>query len=189
MAQITTTFQPEPSKFGFTGIPNNRQDKSDIPRQEIFYTVNDGLVPAAVDPLDTRLAQVSCVLPFGFVYVLTDVFLDVTTNVAGAVNFNTMCTGLLRDDSLDPSWGARFVGQSFGVNGDAASGGNRTYDFTNLPSWVVIPKSKAGANLLMRTFDPVPGGPDAFITSVIRVLQYDVSQAHNYQVNTPTAIR
>jgi len=187
MAVETTTFTPKLIKFGFEGISDAASDTTAVPRQELFYTQSGEniLSPPAGD---SQSVELTFRLPFGFAYVITDVNFSIFGADAG--DWSGQANGYIANDTpAQADIIAHFGGWTFGS--PVGDGGLvfRTYSFQELPSWVFIPQSNDGALVRFITSSNQIDGGTVGLQFVARFLQYDVSQAHHFAVNTPIPTR
>ncbi len=182
------SFLINPFRFGFTNLPDPISEKSAIPRAELFYIVNRSKNPNNV-AAGSDVIQIVCELPQAFAYVLSEVHcrlatsgadeawdVDMQADIADNKFFN-------QSDVLVP-----FVGHS---SADIQAGTQpRDYVFMdNIPKTVIICQPGQEGRAIFnvnRTGDTLAIGNLSFFC---RVLQFDVDQAHRYEVNTPIPVR
>jgi len=187
-----TTIVVPPTVLGFTSLDEAFQTRSDVPRSEFVFASQDIIPDPGVG--ETQSVVYELQLPFGFAYVCVEVTMRITDNGApGEAKLWGLASSLqLRDgtSSGNSSYSVDSVGLRYsGQSGDEDSvRGSVFYQFDNLPKVVVIARDPNG--LCTVVADTVETNQAAVTTRIFaRFLQYDVRQAHHYQVNTPTLTR
>lgn len=191
MATITTSLAPNPRRFGFTNLPTLSQEESPVPIAELVFTTQFSAVTLS-GVGDDQLVKLTCNLPVGFTYVLIDCRMDLqVANDSDMADWDTIAYGLISTAASGSQYRSPFQGISRGLI-SALDGGlppRSMFQFVSLPSQVIIPSGQAEATIVVTIANAVQNSSAGFFTSFVRVLQYNVSQAHHYQVNTPIPVR
>jgi len=197
MAIIQQFFTPVINKFGFQGLSTAGQERSAVPRQELFYVVEEEEIDPQAAP-DGVQVFMNCSLPFGFSYAITDITMSIFHDIQDDWKTAAICT--VRDDNLPDN-------RTYLTHYDAESAGTvqfpggsppnldrvlQAWTWKKFPSWIIIPQENSVAHITLTTSteDNDPGGFEGgTFNALVRVLQYDVAQAHHFEVNTPLLIR
>jgi len=193
MAIIIQSFDTTVTKFGFQGLDTAGQERSFVPRQEIYFGLNAVPFESTPAPDELRIL-VQTTLPFGFAYALTDMYLSVLHGDAGTENWDAVAVCSLRDsnEAVNQTYRTEIQGLSHGDSSAGEGGAVRVWTFDKLPSWVIIPIGANSVNHLtmsVSTFNDPGGVESGTVTVLIRAIQFDVAQAHHFQVNTPLLVR
>jgi len=179
-----TNFTPDLKKFALVGLPIG-QDRSPVPRSELIFTVSSGAILIATGGNDQEV-NITVVLDTGFSYSIQECYASIKSVDAadwqdnGFVIVNTgALLGTTVRIELESELSTAFV--------DGANV-NRGYQWRNFPGNLLMP-SDTGASATFKLGNQVIDGAAATLQFMCRVLQYDIEQAHHYQVNTPTLIR
>lgn len=189
MATVKTTITPTEFLFPWQGIDDLARDRSDIPRAELRFSAIESVI-AASGVGDNQSIQVVCDLPVNFSYVLLELYLMIGgSGQTDDVTFTPALCSIVDNDS-----GAR----TYNINFDLArqqlqsSSGSyfATYCTSKYPNLVIIPQPTAGnAQLLVDLYNPVANDSAVIANFYARFARYDISQAHHWQVNTPSLVR
>jgi len=197
MTVIQQFFTPIVNKFGFQGLSSAGAERTAVPRQELFFIVEDGDVTAETAP-DTVQTFVNCTLPFGFAYAITDITMSVFHDEPD--KWVNSASATIRDSNQAESrtYTAHLEGRStddIPFPGGTPNNPDRTlkmWNWQTLPTWIIIPAEDSAAHISVTTAN-VPGDPGgtalAELNFLCRVIQFDVSQAHHFEVNTPLLVR
>jgi len=193
MAIVIQQFDTVVSKFGFQGLDTAGQERSHVPRQEIFFALNAQPYEETPAPDELRLL-LQTTLPFGYAYALTDMYLSVLHGDAGTENWDVVAACSLRDSNQDvnQTYRTEIQGVSHGDSSAGEGGAVRIWTFDKLPTWIIIPIGAQSVNhitMSISTFDDPGGVEPGTVTVLIRAIQFDVAQAHHYEVNTPLLVR
>lgn len=197
MAIVQQFFTPEVNKFGFQGLSSAGQERSSVPRQELFFIIEDAII-ALADPPDGTQVFINCTLPFGFSYAITDITMSIFHDkeddwvLAGGAT--------VRDSNQeDRTYLTHYEGQStgeFAFPGGVPNNPDRVlqiWNWDNLPTWIIIPgQDSTGSEISITTstVDEDPGGvAEGTLNCLVRVIQFDIAQAHHFEVNTPLLVR
>lgn len=189
MATVQTSFVETPKLFSFDGLDLIDDPRTQVPRAELIFAVKDGSVTLS-GAGDVQRVVVSCELPRNFAYVLTDVFLRL--KCADVTNWQTV--GEIAVSNSDASDRDYLASQQLVKNGLIDKGLSVVSSVWTplgpLLKAVIIPVDKAAlatVNLIINndTEQQVVGTLNSFV----RLLQYDILQAHHIQVNTATLVR
>lgn len=188
MATTVTTLVPRMDLFGFTSLPGGAQERSAIPRQEVVFNIIDGDITVAAGGADQSLT-ITCNLPINFAYALMDVHLGI--NGADAADWSNTALGVWTDgDSSDRTIAALFEGTSKGVSQNTSSSFGavtRQYTFGDKPGIILLPKNEP--KLVVKVSNATIDGALMNCHFMARCLMFDISQAHNWEVNTPIPVR
>lgn len=188
MAIETTTFDLTPRTFGLTSLPEPALRNSPVPRQELLFDIFNATVPVP-GAGDFQNVRVETLLPPGFAYALTDIFLSITG--ADAADWGISALLELRDgtETGDTSWRIKMESvESFEVAGLATNQCGRGYTWPVLPKRLILP-AKAGAEVRASVSNVTVDGAAATCNYSARYLVYDIAQAHHWEVNTPQLVR
>lgn len=215
MALITTDASLIRQYNGFTGLSALERSQSGIARAElIYYGDTDWDQPGAGN---TRLFQVpQTTLPEDFGYVLTDVFISVTTD--GTDEIYTEGTGQVRlypggvlgpeinltlnsypsrqDDAGTTAIG-NMSAREYNTMIPSLRGfkGTLNFELTKAFTGIIYPfQGQSYSTNPKSTFDIGLGeeyvnGPNYTVRSYIRFLQYDIDQSYNYVIQSPQLTR
>jgi len=197
MAAEITSIVPLPTVFGFTGLPENFQTESFIPRAEFLFA-NQTTIPVPQLPQDNQVARFELELPFGFAYVAVELTLQVSDlggDFGHSLEWSHAAGMFLRDAPSfgDASFtsdqvGLRNAAQVTGADPDDGINGTVIYQFLQMPTVVAIAREPHA--LCQVTVSCLANdGPEVLARLFARFLQYDVRQAHHYQVNMPSLTR
>lgn len=195
MAFVQTVLTPEPRIFGFAGLPENVQDRSAVPRAEVVFSeIGAGVtaqIPVATGG-DTQGLFLRFTLPLGFAYALT--YVSLFLDGADCADWDDVAIGFLQDDNVVGirSIRAGFAMRSYGETGDAVASSLKVWEASNhLPDILALPQPQAaqGVSVICQISNQVADGTAMNVDAYARFLMYDVAQAHNYAVNTPTLVR
>lgn len=187
MALVTTAFTITPSFFGLTNLPDSFTQRSAIPRQEMFFQSFGQVIPVATGG-DTQLMTESCTLPIGFTYAAMEFYVS----VVGADAADWGGTGILsiRDgiEDVDTDYRIHLVSPTNAVGLGATNVNFRSYTFENLPTRIILPQ--LGGSLWQFTVGNTTADGAAMTANIsARFLVFDIAQAHDFEVNTPTLVR
>ena len=191
MATTTTSLTPAAELFAFTGLVNQLQEQSYIPRQEVVFKVLDTAVTAAVLTEDQEI-NISCLLPVNFAYALSGIFLCLSG--ADAADWDDVALALWTDGGTvgtpTRTLIAPIEGLSHGTSFNSTSSFGplvKTYNFGPLPQLLILPSAQP--QLVVKLGNTVIDGVAMKVNMTARMLMYDISQAHHYAVNTPVPTR
>lgn len=193
MAIVVTTVTPDASPFAWNDLPSSQSALTDVPRREIRYmSFNENV--AAGGAGNNQLVASYLVLPAGYAYALVDLYVSLENRTAGAVNnFDDVGSVTFQDAIVDLD---RHIEFPFDVisNGSASVSTDNKRVKSYVPT--VMPKlvMKSGSaneqcQLLVFVYNPTPNDYQYHFNLFARFLQYDVSQANHWSVNTPTLTR
>ncbi len=186
MATIVTNFQPDPERFAFTSLPQTFLEQSSQPRAEVVFNVVQETVTAGGVGDDQQVVFLMAP-PLNFAYVLVDLFCEIAAaDEADAANWEpTAVATIITGDGLG-NLVERAVMQGWSIGN---VGPVRPYQFDKLPRRLFMPAPGTLnlSSLVLRNV--VNNGAAATSTMFARFLQYDISQKHHYQVNSPIPTR
>lgn len=190
MANDHTEFVVEPSLFAYEGV---KPVGSEVPRQELRFSILNGVVDAPAMATDTQTVEIICRVPRNYAYVLAEVHLAISGQDAfgwASSAFATMDDG---SAASDRTYVAPMEGVSNGFTWNLVGGSAKTrkaWDWPCLLKGTVIPNPGS-----IDTGLNVHAGNASGSASLIslgfyaRILMYDIEQAHHFAVNTPTPVR
>jgi len=215
MALITTSASLLKQYTPFTGLSAIERSQSGVARAElIYYGDTDWDTPGAGN---NRLFQVpQTTLPEDFGYVLTDVFISVTSDASAQVDAEavgqvrlypggvlgpeinlTLTTSPSRQDDQGTTAIGTVTASNFNGMYPNLRGNKSTinYELSSKYSGVVYPfGGSAYSSDPKSTFDVGIGefknnGANYTVRSFIRFLQYDIDQSYNYVIQSPQLMR
>ncbi len=186
MATTTTTTAPDPEVFSFSGLPPLRiQQPSPLPRGFISYE-NSAVAITVAGAGEDQVWRINCVLPIGYAYILVDAHISMQGAIADLAGWDTVMNAELNFDT--PVRAIQFDGVSQGDTFSTTTIDRRVFTFPDLPQ-AIIPVndivSQVGFRVGNHTTD------DAAMTGsvFVRLMQYDIEQAHYYALHTRQLIR
>lgn len=189
MALVTTAFTIAPSFFGIVNLPDPVTQRSNIPRQELYFNSFAQVIPVATGG-DTQLLTEACILPIGFAYAAMEFYMS----VVGADAADWGGTGILsiRDgiEDVDTDYRIHLVSPTNAVGLGAVNVDFRSYCFEPplLPKRIILPQT-GGSLWSFQVGNTTADGSAMTANISARFLQYDIAQAHDFEVNTPTLVR
>ena len=211
MALITTNADLLRQYTPFTGLSALERSQSGVARAElIYYGDTDWDAPGAGNTRRFQVPQTT--LPEDFGYVLTDVFISVTTDSSALVNCEavgqmrlypggtlgpeinlTLRTLASRQDEIGSTAIGSISASHFNtmrpnLRGDT---GLVNFELSKDYTGIIYPFGGAAYSTDPKsTFDLALGeqkvnGPDYTVRSFIRFLQYDIDQSYNYVIQSP----
>ncbi len=192
MAVVTTTITPALRYFPYSGLPDSYKERSPFPRGELTFVADTEAI-ALTGAGDNQNLRIRCTLPQGFAYVLADLAFDVFAAVAGdANNFPVNATAFIVDSSVAGQ--DRTYRTDFSMISESSSltPGNliKTYRPVNQGGKVIRCAPGQTGEMRLDAFNLTANdGAYTLHTFFARFLQYDIEQAHHYQVNSPVPTR
>lgn len=200
MAVTTTTLSVaagtvELVHFPFSGMAEIPRDRSDVPRASLVFSTNYATVPGA-GAGNTQRLRVSMPFPLNFSYVITDVNYMIVGDTGGATNnfANVATLNVRQSKGPDGTFEyLQFFPMSLAFKAEAAAlnaAQNQALLFCldKAPRQVIIPRDSQDG-LVIEHQNATANDQDYSVQLYVRVLQYDVEQANNWAVNTPTPVR
>ena len=187
MATTQTDITPTQRIFPFTGIPDVSSVRSDLPRAEIRGFVADQDIAQAGLGND-RVVVFTQVMPANFSYALVSCSFVFFAGTGETTDF-TSAYSYVQIGTV--AGNRRYIPLETKVSSSEATQTIRAfYQFSLVPpKEVLMPDPGQDVRLIVSVPDPVDNGPANICNFHSRFLQFDVSQAHHVQVNTPTLIR
>lgn len=215
MALVTTSASLTRQYNAFTGLSATERSQSGIARAEIiYYGETDWDNPGASN---NRLWQVpQTTLPEDFGYVLTDVFISVTTDAATECNVEAVgqvrlypggilgpeiSLSLISHPSRQDIFGTTAIGSiqaaTYNAQFPSLRGEKNVVNFELSRDYkgILYPfQAKGYTTDPKSTFDVglselFNNGPNYTVRSYIRFLQYDIDQSYNYVIQSPQLTR
>ncbi len=186
MATTTTTTDPDPVYFPFTGLEKGpSRIASPYPRGQVTFSTPSVAITVAAGGAD-QAWRINMILPIGYAYVLVEVHLMIQGAIADLAGWDTVFNGEI--NLTNPVRAIAFDGISLGDTFSTSALDRRVFTFPDLPKDIIISDdgtAQAGFRIGDHTTD------DGAMTGIVfgRFLQYDVEQAHHYLVQTPQLIR
>lgn len=175
--------------FAYVGYTERIREQTAIARSELRFSW--GVTMGAPGVGNNQVGFVSITLPGTFAYAIMDMYAAVEpTSVAETNDWPTTAAARLvaSDNSFDVRWGL----QSFGVTSGPSGFEARQYCSPQgcTPNLTILEQTQGGNTGLQlkvrnNTADSVAVG----FVGMIRVLSYDIEQAHYFDINTPQLIR
>lgn len=180
-----TTFTPDLKKFAIIGLPAD-QDRSSVPRAELIFTVSSGSV-LDPGPGNAQRVLITPLMPAGFSYSIQEAYISVkglevdSWQTTGWVIVNTgaLLGTTVRIEIPSAPTSLYSDGAQFNIG----------YVWKNVFPGNLLMPSDTGASATFKVSNIVDDKAAATIQFMCRVLQYDIEQAHHYQVNTPILTR
>jgi len=186
MAIVSTSTDCALKSFAFTGLTDPQRDGSQVPRQEIY--VSESGTIAAPGAGNTRQHTFNILLPQNYAY----------TCVEASCRINGSGSDWARDqDGLwtdgEPGTPRKTVIPVVMIAQQgmaaAAPGTIMTWTLREVPKQVLVPISGSSCLFVTRAYDNTDNGGSSSFDFYARFLMYDISQAHHFEVNTPTLMR
>lgn len=191
MATVTTALTPTPTIFPMQGIDDTVRDLSRVPRAEVFFSLDSEDVPVATGGDDSRI-NITCNLPVNFSYVVMEMNMKIDQASGTTWGWESRSSGFVLPGSVgNRDYNANF----FSEGGDVSITDlqdvrvRRIFQFKDLPSMVILPKMGDQASIGCQIGSASVDNAASKVQFMCRLLQFDVTQAHHFQVNTPTPIR
>lgn len=186
MAVETTTFTIEKKYFGLTNLPEPQTRRTSIPRQELFFDLNDEAV-AAPSAGNSQCVVVIMDLPIAFAYAFT----EMNWSIGGTDGLAWSTAGLMsiRDGNGTTSRYKIFQESRLSTGVVGTTGLNtRGYTFDHLPKRIIIPNRAESRVQFTICNDTIDDSAMVF-SGGARFLVYDIAQVHDFEVNTPILVR
>lgn len=186
MATTTTTTDITPTYFPFTGLPGIEDlANSWIPRGYLVFEDSSVAITVAGAGED-QIWRIEMDLPIGYAYVLVEAHVQLQGAIADLAGWDLVMGGEL----VSP-------GRSIPFDGLASPDGDvmvttaldrRFFSFPDLSTTIMI-ASDGSATTIFRIGNHTTD--DAAMTGSVfaRFLQYDIAQAHHFQIHMPQLIR
>lgn len=189
MAQIQTTITPAARIFPFTGLGETGQQRSMLPRAEVVFSGIDVAVTIA-GAGDSQRLLIDCQLPLNFAYAIAECSLQLKST--DVVNWKPIGKLALQDsDATGRTFQTSVELESRGTIEVVSSALARVWTPNRpLPRIVMLQvpgeaQSRVDLSVSNATLDQAAGTAIFYV----RVLQYDITQAHSVLVNTPQLVR
>lgn len=182
MATITTTFTPTASYFPFAGL--GRRPSTSGPRAEVRFGEKDAEITLSGTG-DDQFARVQCMLPVNYSYTLSEIHIRLFTALNEVdLTWEPTAIAILGGEFNIPMEGVS-VNQIPGLQGKR---GYMVYTFKDLPKTVWKPQ--AGLAIMnVDMYNVNLEEPAVKLDFYARFLQFDINQAIDYEVNTPSLVR
>ena len=187
---VVTTLTPDPVRFPLSGIAELDRNRTPVPDAELIFRL-EGEAISDGDATGQRI-NVNMNLPVGYAYYIVEVACEVIN--ATAVNFED-CARMACSNTTAAGASERFAYANLDgktVAAGAASGPTKTYtiDRMKLPT-TLLPANNAaaGGRVGIKVSNTNASETGYTFNLFARVLEFEISQAYNYAVNTATLIR
>lgn len=186
MAVATTTFTPPPMRQAFSGLDSVGGERSPWPNAEQRFCVLAGAVDVEAGG-DSQKVDIQCDLPVNFAYTLMEIHMsifgaDIADWETNGDCFFTDGTGSLPQGrtmiSAIPAWSEGVVGTLLAFRFDFQGMG------VQLPANAV---STPQLRFIMAN-DTIDGSAMT-VNFCARFLQFNIEQAHHFEVNSAMAVR
>lgn len=180
---LTPEIQP------YTGLGQLTQDRSAIPRAEVFVGGLDIDITAG-GVGNTQRFTLGMHLPRNFAYVLAEINVVIEVEAGLAMTWDAYGAGELSNGpDQDRSHATPISLESPGVS-DSTGNPRRIYTAPHPPKYLVLPpENKPGPYFALVWGNSTTDAPAAVSSFLIRFYQYDVEQAHHFAVNSPSLTR
>lgn len=188
---VPTGFNPAPLLFAFTNVGGAILVKTDIPRQEVIYSIVNGDI-ASGGGGDAQSVAIDCALPDGYAYAMSECWMSISGE--DAEDWDPVAFSLFTDgEGSDRTLAITPEGISHGFSGnDTGTFGPtvRTYNWPIVPKVLVLPVTKGGGvTYRVKTANQTVNDTEMNLHFFARFWMYDIEQAHEYGVNVPTPVR
>lgn len=195
MATTTTEFNPNPIRFSYIGLPPDSDVTSPIPKAEINFIINAGVVTAAASGEDQEY-MIHCALAPGYAYVLMNVNMYIlAASVADSADWEDNANAWTSNANVhggQPDFVGRYLSglRLEGITTNPGNGlGLKTYQVGNVTNNIILPlRGYPGALHISNINDTIDGGA-LTMYFVARFLEFDLQQAHHWAINTPWPTR
>lgn len=191
MATVTTTIAPTLKLFPFTGFTEPYAERTSAARAEVLASARNQVV-AAAGAGDNQEVSVVIDLPVNFAYALVDYCLSINNSAAGAT-YNFARNGSL---FLFDTTGAagRTLDVPIGLEGvEAVNDEDKPQVFYRpFNVWKGIVQAAAPGSqvrAIAELFNTTAADGAYAVDISARFIQYDVTQRHNFAVNSPQLVR
>ncbi len=189
MAIVRTTITPAAQLFSYSGL-NLNQANDYSPRGEVRFNF-DGEAIALTGAGDNQQVFVDLRLPFNFAYIMSDGFVALDGPDASVNNF-----GLVAHASFNNAAGGTIT-QSIPLQwtsaGDVvittAAKERKTYVNTLAATGVLVPEPGDQNALFWQITNGTANDAAYAAKGYFRFLQFDISQAYHFRVNSPVPVR
>ena len=186
MAAVLTTIIPEASSFSFEGRGDLLRAQTQVARQETFFVGSQTVVAAGAG--DTRQVKFEFNLPPNFAFVCIEMSARIIATA-----------GDLWEKQSDGTFanaqsGARSIEIPVSLTtsstmAEAIQASTLIYTMKTVTKMVLTPINNESVQMTINFRDSKASSGAATFTWFARFLMYDVTQAHHYQVNSPTLTR
>lgn len=183
MALVVTSVTPDPVPFPYSG----RQKPDQAPMGEIiFASGNQDIALTGVG--DNQFLNLTCNPPQNFAYVMMEASLRIRVDNTGDTNnFNTIAQTNWRDNNKMSSFNQRM---DAGAVFDNAGFEELTFVHAgNLPTIMAVPNSGEQTSWIMTCFNSTANDVAYVAVGFVRMLQFDLQQAHDWRSNVPLLVR
>jgi len=195
MTTTITAFTPFGPQFPFTGLSDDRQELTELPRSEITFNIKNGAIVAGGGVDDDQLLNIMCVLPVNFAYVLVDIHMQLFSSAvldnADIDDWDATAEASVIESSefsdADALWYQQGISNGTLLALDDIQA-RRIWTFDRLMRKVIVPKT-TNAVLTVNVGNNTPDGAAAKVNFQARFLVYDIAQAHHVWVNNPSLVR
>jgi len=186
MAVATTTFTPAPLIFPYAGLDTLGGDRSAHPFAELRFTVLSGAVAVEAGG-DSQKVDVTCNLPVNFAYTLMNAHYAIFG--ADIADWENGCDSFWTD-GFGSGNNTRSMISPIATWNEAVSETAKVFRFDIAHLGVLLPNSPASQpQFRVRNANPVINGSVMAINFHARFLQFNIEQAYNFAVNSPTPTR
>lgn len=186
MALVVTTFTPLPELFSYSGLPDVITERSQFPRGEVAFNIFAGAVDAPGAGDNARIS-IQMSLPPGYAYVLREAHYSLAASdtedweAVAPLTFDNASSG-------DATWQAPIE-----LFSEAKGTSRRIYTKQSDLKQVVLPGGPTpGITSMLVSITHTNQNDDGLAVTVfatVRFLQFDIEQAHHFEVNQATPVR
>lgn len=196
MALITTTVAPTPTLLPYTGLTQTVRERNNVGRAEVRFDVAGTTIPAT-GAGDQQRVFLSCALPRGYAYALLNATARIGGTDSDSWDFNAEAVfqdgigaNATQEIHHNLQNGYRAVLGATEAPNARAGGFNFIYEIVERVPAVLWNKNNSDS---VRYFaDFVTGDTNTSACSfscALNFIQYDIEQAYDYRINTPTFVR
>ncbi len=189
MAIVRTTITPAAQLFSYSGM-NLNQANDYAPRGEVRFNF-DGEAIALTGVGDNQQLFIDLRLPANFAYIMSDGFVALDSEADGTNNFPNVAHASFNDaaggvitQSIPLQWtsaGAVII--------TSTSKERKTYVNDKAATGVLVPQIGAVDALFYQQTNTTANDAAYAAKGYFRFLQFDISQAYHFRVNSPVPVR
>lgn len=195
MAITTTSFTPEPQLFPWSGLSDPARERSDVPRQEVWFIENFAAITAGGAGNEQHV-DFTCSLPRNFSYALTDLSFGLVAPAAGSSgnNFEVGANVIVQDGS-STTLSNQFSLQGLTAVSTFLAGGKQELCWCMpddcMPSMIFKAAEPTSSNVVLNgnMFNWSQNDGVYLFYLMARFLMFDYNQAYHWAPNTPTLTR
>lgn len=184
-----TPFTPPLTRFAYISpTPPPNSWLTPIPRGEAIFSVFFDTI-AAPSAGDSQSMSITCALPTTFAYILMEATVEIyDAEVGDTADWDPALRATVRESASQGEWIATprmDAGAAFSISAILKG---KVYQMLDPPKKMIIPKVGGGEVFFAMQNTSVDGGPMT-CNALVKLLEFDLNQAHYYAVNTPVPVR